>query len=445
MVQQITDKYKSNPNYCEISNSCGPFKHSYKGCKPFKDQMKSGLAFSFTVLIIFGGCCCIYRKFNKDKSKSTQPEDYNDEQPTNPPSEAKTLNEICSETSDDTKSSELSGELLDKSDSLVIYSSPKEGKSTLTMGMCVDIASGNKTKLLPESEVQSKPKPTRVIYYDSESSEKDLRNRYAKAGYNYPDKLSIVSGTFASADLLFDDIDKRVGEHCSDVVVCLDNLANIIPKDTPAEIKKIFARQKKLKNKAETNGVSVTFIIITHSQKTAPGKFNENIKGPSQLLGLSTKCIELLPSDLGQEYKTIKVQMSRYRANGGKSWTVKRVEAPYPHFEYYDMTHVEDVPPVQNSNMSGSVTSYKHKSPECSKCPSSRNKDIQPSKQGRQKPKSQIRKRTYVNVTPDMQERIIELCAQGYGASAIGRDLGPCRKTITRWIEKLKSEGRLKG
>ena len=106
------------------------------------------------------------------------------------------------------------------------------------------------------------------------------------------------------------------------------------------------------------------------------------------------------------------------------------------------MTHVEDVPPVQNSNMSGSVTSYKHKSPEC---PSSRNKDIQPAKQCRQKPKSQIRKRTYVNVTPDMQERIIELCVQGYGASAISRELGPCRKTITRWIEKLKTDGRLKG
>lgn len=442
MGKQMTEQYKSNPNYCEISNSYGPLKHSYKGNKPFKDPMKSSLALSFTVLIIFGGCCYIYSKFYKDKSKSSQPKDHNNEQPTNQPTEAKTLNEVCSKACSDTKSSELSGELLDKGDSLVLYSSPKEGKSTLAMGMCIDVASGNKTKLLPESEVQSKPKLTRVIYYDSESSVKDLRNRYAKAGYNYPDKLSIVSGTFASADLLFDDIDKRVGEHCSDVVVCLDNLANIIPKDTPTEIKKIFARQKELKNKAEANGVSVTFIIITHSQKTAPGKFNENIKGPSQLLGLSTKCIELLPSDLGQEYKTIKVQMSRYRANGGKSWTVKRVETPYPHFEYYDMTHVEDVPPVQNSNMSGSVTSYKHKSPEC---PSSRNKDIQPAKQCRQKPKSQIRKRTYVNVTPDMQERIIELCVQGYGASAISRELGPCRKTITRWIEKLKTDGRLKG
>lgn len=328
---------------------------------------------------------------------------------------------------------------------MVLYSSPKEGKSTLAMGMCIDMASGNKTTLLPESEVQSKPQPTKVIYYDSESSEKDLRNRYAKAGYNYPDKLSIVSGTFASADLLFDDIDKRVGEHCSDVVVCLDNLANIIPKDTPAEIKKIFARQKELKNKAEANGVSVTFIIITHSQKTAPGKFNENIKGPSQLLGLSTKCIELLPSDLGQEYKTIKVQMSRYRANGGKSWTVKRVEAPYPHFEYYDMAHVEDVPSVQSKDLSGNVTSDKHKSPECSKCPSKHNKDIRLAKRSGQEPKSQIRKRKYVAVTADMQERIIKLCVQGYGASAISRELGPCRKTITRWIEKLKTDGRLKG
>lgn len=443
MEQQMTDQYKSNPNCCEISNSCGPFKHSYKGCQPFKDQMKSGLAFSFTVLIIFGGCCYIHRKF-KGKSKSTQTENHNDEQVTTPLPEAKTLNEVCSETCDDTKSSELSGELLEKGDSLVIYSSPKEGKSTLAMGMCIDIASGNKTELLPAPDMQNKQKPTRVIYYDSESSAKDLQKRYGKTGHDYPDNLYIVYGTFASADMLFDDIDKRVKEHDSDVVVCLDNLANIIHKDTPTEISKIFQRQKQLKNEVGAKGFSMTFIIMTHSQKTTPGKPNENIKGPSQLFNLSTSCIELLPSDLGQEYKIIKVQMSRYRANGGKSWTVKRVEAPYPHFEYYDMTQVEDVPSAQSKETSAVATSDKRKSYECPQCPSAHNKDILSSKQSGQRPKRQVQKRKYVAVTPDIQERIIELYAQGYEPSVIGRELGPCRRTITRWIERLKTEGRLK-
>lgn len=443
MVELQTNQYKSNPNYCEISYGNWLCKYSYKGNKPFVDSMKSSLAFSLTILTIFGGCYYINRKL-KSKSKSTQIENRNDEQVTTLLPEAKTLNEVCSETSDDTKSSELSGELLDKGDSLVIYSSPKEGKSTLAMGMCIDIASGNKTKLLPDSDVQSKQKPTRVIYYDSESSEKDLQKRYGKAGYDYPDKLSIVCRTFASADMLFDDIDKRVKNCDSDVVVCLDNLANIIHKDTPTEISKIFQRQRQLKNEVGAKGFSVTFITITHSQKTTPGKPNENIKGSSQLLNLSTSCIELLPSDIGQEYKIIKVQMNRYRANGGKSWTVKRVEAPYPHFEYYDMTHIEDVPSSKSKDISAVITSDKHKSPECPKCPSKHNKDIPLAKQSGQEPKSQIRKRTYVNVTPDMQERIIELYVKGYRASAIGRELGPCRKTIARWIKILKTEGRLK-
>lgn len=443
MHNQMANQFEANPNYCEISYGNGICKYSYKGSNPFKDTMKSGLAFSFTVMIILGGCCYINRRF-RSKSKNVQAESRNDEQVITPLPEAKTLNDVCSEKSEDSKSSELSGELLDKGDSLVIYGSPKEGKSTLAMGMCIDMASGNKTKLLPGAEVQSKPKPSRVIYYDSESSEKDIQKRYGKFGYDYPDKLSIVCRTFSSADLLFDDIDKRVEKYDSDVVVCLDNLANIIPKGTSMEINKMFQRQKELKNEVEARGLSVTFIIVTHSQKTTPGKPNENIKGSSQLLNLSTACIELLPSGLGQEYKIIKVQMSRYRANGGKSWTVKRVEAPYPHFEYCDMAHVEDVPSAQNKEMSAVVTSDKCKSPECHKFPSTRNKDMQPAKQNRQKPKNQIQKRRYVTVTSDIQERIIELYIQGYGVSEIGRELGPCRRTIARWIKILKDEGRLK-
>lgn len=133
MHNQMANQFEANPNYCEISYGNGICKYSYKGSNPFKDTMKSGLAFSFTVLIILGGCCYINRRF-RSKSKNVQAESHNDEQVITPLPEAKTLNDVCSEKSEDSKSSELSGELLDKGDSLVIYSSPKEGKSTLAMG-----------------------------------------------------------------------------------------------------------------------------------------------------------------------------------------------------------------------------------------------------------------------------------------------------------------------
>ena len=106
MVELQTNQYKSNPNYCEISYGNWLCKYSYKGNKPFVDSMKSSLAFSLTILTIFGGCYYINRKL-KSKSKSTQIENRNDEQVTTLLPEAKTLNEVCSETSDDTKSSEL--------------------------------------------------------------------------------------------------------------------------------------------------------------------------------------------------------------------------------------------------------------------------------------------------------------------------------------------------
>lgn len=448
---------QENSNYCELSGNIYTGKYSYKGNKPFIDPLKSGLAISFSIMITAVGLCWIYRIFNKDKSNSCKSKadddkqtNYDIQQQKGTYLKAETLYKICSEPyeNEDIKSSQLCGKILCKGDCLTLYSNAKEGKSTLAMGMCIDIANGTKPTLLNEADIANTPRPTRVIYYDSESSKRDLQNRYKRNEQessnipNYPDNLFIVRGTFASVGELFDDIDHRVMEQNSDVVVCIDNLANIIPNDSKTHIDRMFSRQKAIKSEAEAKGYNATFIIVTHTQKTAPGKKNENIKGSSQILNLSTTVVELLPTDFGREYKQLKIQACRNFPLSGNSIFVRRVKVPYPHFEYCEVKDIKDRQTAQNTNVHSQETCNKLKCPKSLK--SDTNK--QPVKQYeslQDKPSHSTKHQPNLRVTKDVQNEMIKLYNQGKGPSAIGQKLGFSRKTITRWINKLKEEGRI--
>lgn len=96
---------------------------------------------------------------------------------TNPvtPPKAETLNEVCAKPRVGPDDLQLCGKLLCKGDTLVIYSSDGEGKSTLAMDMCIGIANGSKTHLLSEQEVPSAPRPQRVYYFDAELSDDDIK------------------------------------------------------------------------------------------------------------------------------------------------------------------------------------------------------------------------------------------------------------------------------
>lgn len=451
--QQVDSKY------CKISYNVFKGRHSYEGSHPFSDQMKIGSAFAITATLTCLGICWACQVFKKDKSNDGKSEldkgklNCNCQQQERTYAKAETLNEICSGPCEDIESSQLCGEILGKGDCLTLYSNAKEGKSTLAMGMCIDIANGMKSKLFKNENITHTQRPTRVIYYDSESSIRDLQNRYKEKELaspkgqsnsqvsSYPNNLSIVRGTFTSVDALFDDIERRAREHNSDVVVCIDNLANIIPNDSKQNIDKMFFRQKMIKSEFEAKGYSATFIIVTHTPKTAPGKKNENIKGSSQILNLSTTVVELLPTDLGREYKQLKIQFCR-KPNSlqDKFIILKRVEIPYLHFEYCDRKDIKDESDAVDTYVP--KTNFTSKSP---KCPHQQNTPKTTARQSHIQGKLTQGKKHQPNlrVTTDIQNEIIKLYNQGKGPSAIGQKLGLSRKTITRWINRLKEEGRI--
>lgn len=447
-----TEQY--NPKYCEISYKVLNCNYSYKGCHPFLDQIKTGSVFAVTVTFTCLGIYWASQVLKKNKNSKIEPDNKklygNCQQQESTYLKAETLDKICSEPNETEgiKPSQLCGEVLCKGDSLTLYSNAKEGKSTLAMGICMDIANGTKPKLLNEANIANTPRPTRVIYYDSESSKRDLQNRYKRNGQeasnipHYPDNLFIVLGTFASVDELFDDIDHRVMEQNSDVVVCIDNLANIIPNDSKTHIDRMFSRQKAIKSEAEAKGYSATFIIVTHTQKTAPGKKNENIKGSSQILNLSTTVVELLPTDFGREYKQLKIQACRNYPLSGNSILVRRVKVPYLHFEYCEVKDIKDRQTAQNTNVNSQETCNKLKYPKSPKSDTNK-RPIKQYKNLQDKPSHCTKHQPNLKITAELQEEIIKLYAQGKGPSAIGQKLGLNRKTITRWINKLKDEGRI--
>jgi hypothetical protein len=331
---------------------------------------------------------------------------------------AETLNEVCAKPRVGYDDLQLCGKLLCKGDTLVIYSSDGEGKSTLAMDMCIGIANGSKTHLLSEQEVPSAPRPQRVYYFDAELSDDDIKMRF-NPDYHYPDNLKRISHVYSTVQELFDSIESFVYNGKSDVTICIDNLSAIIPTSSANAYRDLFLRQNSIKEKARADGFYVIFIIITHTTKTVPGRINENFYGSAYLGNLSASRIALLPTRFGEDYKMLKVQKNRKMPKDGNVIVVKRVTTPYLHFEYHDVMQEAEAAPL------------KQKTIKISSATPTTDDLIKKQKAPNQK------------VTHEKEEKIIAMLYKGMKQSAIANKLRLSTKTVHRTIARLKTEGRI--
>lgn len=196
---------------------------------------------------------------SQEVPKLSRPANNSATNPVTPP-KAETLNEVCARQSVGLDDLQLCGKLLFKGDTLVIFSPDGEGKSTLAMDMCIGIANGSKTHLLPEQEVPYAPRPQRVYYFDAELSDDDIKMRF-NPDYHYPDNLKRISHVYSTVQELFDSIESFVYNEKSDVTICIDNLSAIIPTPSAKAYRDLFLRQNSIKEKARADGFYVTFII----------------------------------------------------------------------------------------------------------------------------------------------------------------------------------------
>ncbi len=407
---------------CKLSIRAFPPRIDYEGTSPFKDTSKLILPFIAVAGLYYffknKGKHDRKRKFNP--GSSDKPKQDTHEPPPQQSFEVETLNEACHKPHTDVSELQMCGELLSKGDTMILFSPDGEGKSTLAAGICIDIASGAKTKLLPESMVLHENKQEYVLWLDEELNYYDMRQRYGLDNYRFPDKLYRSTSIFSSVDEMFACIEKFVDEKKSDVTICIDNLSAIMPPNSANAFIELFKKQKMIKDKAMSNGYHVTFIIITHSKKTESGRVSEDFYGSSYIGNLSSTRIALLPTRLGKDYKMLKVQKNRKFAVRDEVIVIKRVTTPYLHFEYFDMRPEDEVAPIKQK-------AVKTDNP----APVSASSVLSHKKAPNQK------------VTPDKEEKIMAMYSKGMRQNTIAKKLNISAKTVHRTLTRLKKEGRI--
>ena len=326
-----------------------------------------------------------------------------------------TLNKTCNKSHDDFNSMRLVGDLVFKGDSIIIFSSDGEGKSTLAMNFCIDIASGSATSILPKKEISNSPLAQTVYYYDAELDDADIQMRYGKYGYTFPDSLRRIPGIFNSVEDLFNDIKERVSIATTDITICVDNLSAIFPSTSAKMAQDYFRRQMEIKDIAKSREHSVTFITVTHSTKTTRGKVNETFYGSSYIGNLAATRIGLFPTRFGEEYKMLKVQKNRKFGKDGNVIIIKREQNPYLHFEY-DRTIPEaeaDAHPISIKKQNLPATNT-------------------PNRKGRKTAPHQ-------SIFPADIIKIKEMHDDGVAINIIAKKFNVCNKTIERHIKKIKA------
>lgn len=396
----------------------GPAQAKYEGTSPFTDSCKFGGAAIVVLLALKFGWEWVNQHFFEKKvkfkkklnDKDSHPEPADDNPADTPKDE--TLNQTCNKPHEDFEKMRLVGDLIFKGDSIILYSSDGEGKSLLAMAVCIDIASGSMTTLLPDNDLpDTPPAPQKVYYYDAELNDEDIQMRYGGKGHVFPENLIRVPRTFSSVETLFTDIEGRVATATSDVTICIDNLSAIMPPTSPQSAREFFLSQKSMKEKAKARGISVTVLTITHTTKTSPGQVNENFYGSAHIGNLAATRIGLFPTRFGEEYKMLKVQKNRKFGKDGNVIVLKRVQVPYPHFVYFDTMPLEDALPSKKSPRSKGGAGIIIDTPS------------------KQAPNQKV--------TPEIEEKMKAMFEKGMGNGAIARKLRLSSKTISRKRKEL--------
>lgn len=287
--------------------------------------------------------------------------------PTNtPPMKSETLNSIIGrQQSNMPGSKDLCGKYVRRGGINLIFSPTGEGKSILAMQMGIEIASGQPTKLVKDAEQPRQPITTLV--YDGEQDDEDIWERYGQKGHVFPERLQRVKGYwYDDENKLLKDIEKQVENSDTELCIVIDNITSIIPALSGNKTRKFYGELKKILTTAKDEGHRVTFIIVAHTIKG----YDENITlkdlaGSANLSNFNNQCIAIIPTNLGEKIKMLKVVKDREKVKGDAT-VIKMVDDPYLHFEYVSTNPIKDavtsetLKDVENFLNVGSLLEYSH-------------------------------------------------------------------------------------
>lgn len=249
------------------------------------------------------------RTFGGRKSKESEdelPDDETDDEELS--SEEQGFN-FDSDPNINIKDCQLVGNLICKGDRFILYGLPGSGKSTLALQIAIDLSLGKQSSIMAnDNGVYTQYK---VLYYDGESDEWDYKIFFGAFDHSKLSNITLIRDFYENPEKWISDVMKRVKALNKDVVVVLDNLSCICPSMSWNAIRTLFLKHMKIiQEKEKRRGVTITFIVIAHSNK------EQNLFGSSSQQNFCTGLIKMERTDNSISKMTIE----KSRKQGDYLW-----------------------------------------------------------------------------------------------------------------------------
>lgn len=260
----------------------------------------------------------------------------------------KPANEFIDSTPEDIKSTRLYANLIHKGNIVVVFGPKGEGKSILTNQMIVGIVTGTPGSLFPEFGQQHEGQ--RGIIIDFEQSPAQLKGRYGKKGYRFPDNLDFVRGkAFSKLESFKAYLKALIGKLNRDTVIAIDNLTKALPIMQDESTRDLFRFLNGcIESAKREKGIDLTFVLVAHANKEGYGVSigTEHLKGTSKVADYADLVLAIGPTRFGKSTKMLKVLNNRNEPEPETVLVMKRVDSePLLHFERVREMREEDALP----------------------------------------------------------------------------------------------------
>ena len=212
------------------------------------------------------------------------------------------------------------------------------GKSFYALAFAFKFSSGKPSTIIP-SDVECKP--MKVFYYDGELADEEFTRRCKG---NSPDAYSnivrIGHPNFKSIDAFMDDVEQKVLNEPSDVVVIGDNMDSMFEDLNKKSASQL--RNRIVSIQAEFQ-FRLTFVFVGHPTKDYDefAKMElKHIAGSSSFTNMASSISIIAPTRFGEGFSMLRILKYRNgKNNSEKVFVARMVDDPYPHpvFERVDL------------------------------------------------------------------------------------------------------------
>lgn len=198
----------------------------------------------------------------------------------------------------------------------LVYGMKNTMKSYFGMGTLIQIALGEKPKVLTQQEREGYNPPSNVycIYVDGENGGTVFKQRYASLGSQLDGKMEIIEAeTFGTGQKrLFDCIKNRCLLHPAgtSILLCADNSKSLMNDLSQNAGKAYLNELRRLRGELKEHGINLTTMTICHTEKTG-----EKIYGSYNTQCLAPIVIKLSEGD-DYEHITLTLENSRTDLKG---------------------------------------------------------------------------------------------------------------------------------